>query len=110
MWWLVTNLLTPWRHGRLEQGARLITIAAPPEVDAAGAGAFWTTLVGGLTPPGWRQRLYGTPHATFEYPGPGRQLTISVWVPGITPPGTVGGAVRAAGPGAPPPPPPATPP
>jgi len=55
--------LLAWRHRRFVDGARWVTIAAPPEVDAASAAAFWATMTGVLTPSVWRRRLYGTPHA-----------------------------------------------
>ncbi|MET7808578.1 type IV secretory system conjugative DNA transfer family protein [Micromonospora chersina] len=92
--------LLAWRHGRLVTGARWLTIAAPPEVTKEAAAAFWTTLVGVLTPPGWRRRLYGCPHVGWEYTWTGRALTIRVWVPGIVPAGAVEAAVRAAWPAA----------
>ncbi|WP_238453082.1 hypothetical protein [Micromonospora sp. ATA51] len=92
--------LLAWRHKRLVAGARWLTIAAPPEVTKEAAAAFWTTLVGVLTPPGWRRRLYGYPHVGWEYTWTGRALTIRVWVPGTVPPGAVQAAVRAAWPAA----------
>ncbi|MEV0158075.1 type IV secretion system DNA-binding domain-containing protein [Micromonospora sp. NPDC050686] len=93
--------LLAWRHRRLTAGARWLTIAAPPEVTAEAAAAFWTTLVGVLTPvSGWRRRLFGTPHVGWEYVWTGRALTIRVWVPGTVPAGAVETAVRAAWPAA----------
>ncbi|MFF0123767.1 type IV secretory system conjugative DNA transfer family protein [Micromonospora arida] len=93
------QLLT-WRHQRFAAGARWLTIAAPPEVTAEAAAAFWTTLVGVLTPSVWRRRVYGYPHVGWEYTWTGRALTIRVWVPGTVPPGAVEAAVRAAWPAA----------
>ena len=76
-----------WRHHRQAHGARLVTIAPPPEVDPAGAGALWANLAGTLAP-SWRRRLvYGTPHVVWQYAWAGRQLTIIVWVPGTVPAG-----------------------
>ncbi|MGC3862335.1 helicase HerA domain-containing protein [Micromonospora chersina] len=92
--------LLAWRHRRLATGARWLTIAAPPEVTKEAAAAFWTTLVGVLTPPGWRRRLYGDPHVAWEYTWTGRALTIRLWVPGTVPAGAVEAAVRAAWPAA----------
>jgi hypothetical protein len=92
--------LLAWRHKRLVTGARWLTVAAPPEVTKEAAAAFWTTLVGVLTPPGWRRRLYGCPHVGWEYTWTGRALTIRVWVPGTVPTGAVEAAVRAAWPAA----------
>ncbi|BCY07327.1 type IV secretory system conjugative DNA transfer family protein [Actinoplanes sp. L3-i22] len=93
------QLLT-WRHRRFVTGARWVTIAAPPEVTAEAAAAFWTTLVGVLTPSVWRRRIFGYPHVGWEYTWTGRALAIRVWVPGTVPPGAVEAAVRAAWPAA----------
>ncbi|MCM4078265.1 type IV secretion system DNA-binding domain-containing protein [Paractinoplanes hotanensis] len=89
-----------WRHRRFVTGARWVTIAAPPEVTAEGAAAFWTTLAGVLAPSVWRRRLYGYPHVGWEYTWTGRALSIRVWVPGTVPPGAVEAAIRAAWPAA----------
>ncbi|MFE9695195.1 type IV secretory system conjugative DNA transfer family protein [Micromonospora sp. NPDC005806] len=89
-----------WRHRRFATGARWLTIAAPPEVTAEAAAAFWTTLTGVLTPSVWRQRLFGIPHVGWEYTWSGRALTIRVWVPGTVASGAVEAAVRAAWPAA----------
>lgn len=95
-----SNQLLAWRHRRFAAGARWLTIAAPPEVTAEAAAAFWTTLMGVLTPSVWRRRVYGYPHVGWEYTWTGRTLTIRVWVPGTVPPGAVEAAVRAAWPAA----------
>ncbi|MGC5332819.1 type IV secretory system conjugative DNA transfer family protein [Micromonospora sp. DT62] len=89
-----------WRHRRLTTGARWVTIAAPPQVTAETAAAFWTTLMGVLTPSVWRRRVFGYPHVAWEYTWTGRVLTIRVWVPGTVPPGAVEAAVRTAWPAA----------
>ncbi|NJC13065.1 energy-coupling factor transporter ATP-binding protein EcfA2 [Micromonospora profundi] len=92
--------LLAWRHQRFTAGARWLTVAAPPEVTAEAAAAFWTTLVGVLTPSVWQQRLFGIPHVGWEYIWTGRSLTIRVWVPGTVARGAVEAAVRAAWPAA----------
>ncbi|MFE9657926.1 helicase HerA domain-containing protein [Micromonospora sp. NPDC006431] len=92
--------LLAWRHRRFAAGARWLTIATPPEVTEGAAAAFWTTLVGVLTPSLWQQRVFGYPHVGWEYTWTGRALTIRVWVPGTVPPGAVEAAVRAAWPAA----------
>ncbi|SBT65659.1 AAA-like domain-containing protein [Micromonospora sediminicola] len=94
------NLVAAWRHRRHSAGARLVTIAPPPEVDAHCAGALWANLAGTLTPSRRRRWLYGSPHVTWQYAWTGRRLLISIWVPGTVPPGAVEAAVRAAWPGA----------
>ncbi|WP_307817137.1 helicase HerA domain-containing protein [Micromonospora fiedleri] len=96
----VHDQLLAWRHRRFAADARWLTIAAPPEVTAEGAAAFWTTLMGVLTPSVWRRRVFGYPHVGWEYTWTGRALTIRVWVPGTVPPGAVEAAVRAAWPAA----------
>ncbi len=94
------NLLATWRHRRMALGARLVTIAPPPQVDKAGAAAAWTNLIGVLTPSTRRRLVYGTPHVALEYVWAGRELMVRLWVPGVIPPGAVEAAVRAAWPGA----------
>ena len=90
--------LLAWRHRRLVDGARWVTIAAPPEVDEHSAAALWSTMTGVLTPSVWRRRVFGTPHVAWEYTWTGRTLTIRLWVPGTIPPGAVESAVRGAWP------------
>ncbi|WP_432844316.1 type IV secretory system conjugative DNA transfer family protein [Dactylosporangium sp. CA-092794] len=92
------NLLDGWRHRRHAEGARLVTIAPPPEVDPHSAAALWANLHGTLTPSRRRRLLYGSPHVVWQYTWSGRQLLISVWVPGTVPHGAVEAAVRAAWP------------
>ena len=94
------NVVAGWRQRRHAAAARLITIAPPPEVDAHSAAALWANLHGTLTPSRRRRLLYGSPHVVWQYTWTGRQLLISVWVPGTIPNGAVQAAVRAAWPGA----------
>ncbi|MFC4148026.1 type IV secretory system conjugative DNA transfer family protein [Micromonospora mangrovi] len=94
------QLLAGWRHRRHADGARLVTIAPPPEVDPHSAPALWANLTGTLTPSRRRRLLYGSPHVVWQYTWTGRRLLISMWVPGTVPPGAVEAAVRAAWPGA----------
>lgn len=94
------NMLDLWRHRRHADGARLVTIAPPPDVDAKGATALWANLAGTLTPSRGRRLLCGGPHVVWQYTWTGRRLLISVWLPGTVPPGAVEAAVRAAWPGA----------
>ncbi|GLL04672.1 hypothetical protein GCM10017581_064190 [Dactylosporangium matsuzakiense] len=99
-WVACRTLLDGWRHTRHAADARLITIAPPPEVDEHSAAAWWANLHGVLTPSRKRRLLYGSPHLVWQYTWTGRQLRISVWVPGTVPPGAVEAAIRAAWPGA----------
>ncbi|MFC0532125.1 type IV secretory system conjugative DNA transfer family protein [Phytohabitans kaempferiae] len=94
------NLLALWRHRHHAAGARTVTIAPPPQVEPSSAAALWANLAGLLTP-SWRNRiLWGTPHVAWQYTWVGRQLLVSIWVPGTVPPGAVEAAVRGAWPGA----------
>ncbi|TDC66915.1 DUF87 domain-containing protein [Micromonospora sp. KC207] len=98
-WIAARNLVDAWRHRHHTHGARLVTIAPPPDVDPRSAGAWWANLTGVLTPSRRRRLLYGAPHVVWQYTWSGRQLLISIWVPGTVPPGAVEAAVRAAWPG-----------
>ncbi|MFI7437844.1 type IV secretion system DNA-binding domain-containing protein [Micromonospora haikouensis] len=98
-WIAARNLVETWRHRYHTHGARLVTIAPPPDVDPRSAGAWWANLAGVLTPSRRRRVLYGAPHVVWQYTWSGRQLLISIWVPGTVPPGAVEAAVRAAWPG-----------
>ena len=92
-------LLRRWRHRRLCTGARLVTIAPPPQADPAGGAALWSTLLG-LLRPAWARLLLGQPHLGFEYRFASTGITIHLWVPGPVPPGLVERAIVAAWPGA----------
>lgn len=88
------------RHRRLAAHARQVLITPPPQVDPAGAAAWWANLYELLSVSRRRRLLYGTPHVALEYRWAGRALTIHVWLPGTVPAGPVAAAVRAAWPGA----------
>jgi hypothetical protein len=83
----------------LVDGARLVQVLAPPDVDPQGPTTLWTNLVA-LLRPAWRRALGGQPHLGFELVASDAGLTISLWVPGVVPPGLVERAVEAAWPGA----------
>lgn len=88
------------RHRRLAAHAHQVLITPPPEVDPAGATAWWANLHELLSPSPWRRLVFGTPHLAMEYRWAGRHLTIGVWLPGTVSAGPVAAAVRAAWPGA----------
>jgi hypothetical protein len=92
--------LWTWRHRRLSRHAQQIRITPPPEVDPAGATAWWANCHELLMRSRWRRLVHPVPHVAVEYRWAGRQLTIVVWVPGTVPTGPVAAAVRAAWPGA----------
>ncbi|MFI7492980.1 type IV secretory system conjugative DNA transfer family protein [Micromonospora echinaurantiaca] len=100
LWTACRNLVAGWRHRYHAGGARMVAIAPPPEVDDHGAAALWANLAGILTPSRRHRLLYGTPHVVLQYAWTGRQLLISLWVPGSVPNGAIEAAVRAAWPGA----------
>ncbi|WP_433195758.1 helicase HerA domain-containing protein [Nocardia sp. CA-107356] len=88
------------RRRRLSARARQVTVLTPPEVDAKGALAFWSHLIGQLRPP-WARLLFGQPHLGFEYTvTPEHGAAIRLWVPGAIPPGLIERAVASAWPGA----------
>jgi len=87
------------QHAALAADARVITVLAPPLADPAGGQALWGHLTGLLRPP-WARLWHGQPHIGFEYAWAGPVMTISVWVPGIVPPGMIERAIEAAWPGA----------
>ncbi len=99
-WVAGRNLVGGRRHRHHAADARLVTIAPPPQVETANAAALWANLAGVLTPSRRRRILYGVPHVVWQYAWTGRQLLISVWVPGTVPHGAVEAAVRGAWPGA----------
>ena len=75
------------RHRRLVLHAQQVLITPPPEVDPAGAAAWWANLYELLAPSRWRRIVYGAPHIAVEYRWAGRELTIQVWLPGTAPAG-----------------------
>ncbi|HUA96244.1 MAG TPA: hypothetical protein VMB82_12055 [Acidimicrobiales bacterium] len=84
---------------RMSEGARLVRVLTPPDVDPQGAATLWTNLVA-LLRPAWRRALGSQPHLGFELTANDGGLTIALWVPGTIPPGLVERAVEAAWPGA----------
>jgi hypothetical protein len=87
------------REAAMCEGARLVTVLAPPEVDPAGGEALWRNLHD-LLRPRWRRLLGGQPHLAFEYAWSADGLVIRVWVPGAVPVRLVERAVEAAWPAA----------
>src|SRR5204863_3219624 len=100
LWITARSVLDGWRHRRHATGARLVTIAPPPQVEPTSAAALWANLAGILTPSRRRRLVHGVPHVVWQYAWTGRQLLISLWVPGTVPAGAVEAAVRGAWPGA----------
>lgn len=90
-----------WRrfHERLADGARQITVLAPPEVDPKAAGELWANLIG-LLRPAYKRLLSGQPHLGWEYAWDTSSVQIRIWVPGQIPPGLIERAIEAAWPAA----------
>lgn len=90
-----------WRrfHDRLADGARQITVLAPPEVDPQSAHELWANLIG-LLRPAYQRLLTGQPHLSWEYAWDTTAVQIRVWVPGSVPRGIIERAIEAAWPGA----------
>jgi hypothetical protein len=89
--------LCRWQRARLAEGARLIAVQVPPQVDPGSAEAFWANMTG-LLRPRWRRLLHGQPHVAFEYVWTGQTLRLQLWVPGQIPDGMIEHAVEAAWP------------
>ena len=97
---LAARLALAYRHARIHAaGGHLVVVACPPEVDPAGAEAFWSNLVA-LLRPAWRRVLDGQPHLAFELTWSAAGLQVGLWVPAAVPPGLVERAVEAAWPAA----------
>ncbi|WP_345733425.1 helicase HerA domain-containing protein, partial [Cryptosporangium minutisporangium] len=87
-------------HHRMARHAQLLTIHPPPEVDPAGASAFWADLAEILQVAPRRRLREGRSHVGLEYRWAGREFTIALWVPATVPIGPVRAAVAGAWPGA----------
>lgn len=81
------------------RSARLVQIAAPPEVDHAGAVLLWQHLAQAERSR-WDRFWKGQPHLVFEYAFTGPRLTVRIRVPGGVSVPMVRDAVTAAWPGA----------
>jgi hypothetical protein len=87
------------RQARLADGARQVTILAPPQASPEGGQVLWANLTGLLRPP-WRRLLSGQPHLAWELRWTPDGARISLWLPSSIPPGLAEHAIAAAWPGA----------
>ncbi|MDQ1439260.1 MAG: hypothetical protein QOK43_2889 [Acidimicrobiaceae bacterium] len=87
------------RRARMQLGAHVVTVLAPPDVDASGGEALWRNLHDVLRPR-WRGLVAARPHVSFEYAWTPDGLSVSLWVPGCVPVELVERAAAAAWPGA----------
>lgn len=97
--WVVRRWWRRHQYDRMVADARVVTVLAPPIVDAAGGEALWANLIG-LLRPAWKRLLAGQPHLAVEYVFSEHGVTIRLWVPGVVVPGLVERAIESAWPGA----------
>ncbi|MGW3066959.1 type IV secretory system conjugative DNA transfer family protein [Streptomyces sp. NPDC001130] len=96
---LLRTTIAKRRQQAIADGARLVTVLAPPTVPERGGEVLWAQLAGLLRP--WHQRLlHGQVHLGFEYAWNTNGLTVRLWLPGQVPTALVRRAVEAAWPGA----------
>jgi Type IV secretion-system coupling protein DNA-binding domain/TraM recognition site of TraD and TraG len=96
---LVVRLAAWLRERRLSGEGRLIEIGVPPEVDAQGGLALWSTLHDILRPH-LRRLLAGQPQLSWEITASEAGTAFRVWVPRALPPGLIERALASAWPGA----------
>ena len=96
---LVTRLLlVRIRERRLADGARLLQLAVPPELDVEGALLLWSALHDLLRPR--LARLFGgQPQLAWEIAADNAGSRFRLWIPAAVPPGLVERALASAWPG-----------
>jgi len=91
-------VLSRARDARLAQGARLLELAVPPELDPDGALLLWSSLHDLLRPR--MARLFaGQPQLAWEIAADERGSRFRLWIPAAVPPGLVERALTSAWPG-----------
>jgi hypothetical protein len=91
-------VLSRVRDARLAQGARLLELAVPPELDPDGALLLWSSLHDLLRPR--MARLFaGQPQLAWEIAADERGSRFRIWIPAAVPPGLVERALASAWPG-----------
>jgi hypothetical protein len=91
--------VTRRRNALMADGARQVTILAPPQASPEGGRVLWANLTGLLRSP-WRRLLSGQPHVAWQYRWTPDGAVISLWLPSTIPPGLAEHAITAAWPGA----------
>ena len=96
---LVTRLLLARvRERRVADGARLLQLAVPPELDVEGALLLWSALHDLLRPR--LARLFGgQPQLAWEIAADNAGSRFRLWIPAAVPPGLVERALASAWPG-----------
>src|SRR5919201_6395435 len=92
-------LLRRHRTRHLAEGARVVRIAVPPELDPQAAGVLWKSLHDLLRPP-LARLLQGQPHISWEIAAGRAGSAFRLWLPRAIPPGLVERALLSAWPGA----------
>src|SRR5438034_8574281 len=92
-------LLRRQRARRLAEGARLVRIAVPPELDPQAAEVLWKSLHD-LLRPALARLLQGQPHLAWEIAADRAGSAFRLWIPRAVPPGLVERALLSAWPGA----------
>jgi hypothetical protein len=95
---LVRTLLGRVRERRLADGARLVELAVPPELDVDGALLLWSALHD-LLRPRLVRLLGGQPQIAWEIAADRGGSRFRLWVPAAVPPGLVERALASAWPG-----------
>ena len=95
---LVRLALARMRERRLAQGARLLRLAVPPELEAEGALLLWSALHD-LLRPRLARLLAGQPQLAWEISADRSGSEFRLWLPASVPPGLVERALAAAWPG-----------
>ena len=86
------------RDARRAQGARLLELAVPPELDPDGALLLWSSLHDLLRPR--MARLFaGQPQLAWEIAADERGSRFRIWIPAAVPPGLVERTLASAWPG-----------
>ena len=95
---LTRLLLARIRERRLADGARLLQLAVPPELDVEGALLLWSALHDLLRPR--LARLFGgQPQLAWEIAADNAGSRFRLWIPAAVPPGLVERALASAWPG-----------
>src|SRR6266536_2582470 len=92
-------LLRRQRARRLAEGARLVRVAVPPDLDPQAAGVLWKSLHDLLRPP-LARLVQGQPHVSWEIAADRAGSAFRLWLPRAIPPGLVERALLSAWPGA----------
>jgi hypothetical protein len=96
---LLTRLLLQRnRERRLADGARLLQLAVPPELDLEGALLLWSALHD-LLRPRLARLVGGQPQLAWEIAADKAGSRFRLWIPAAVPPGLVERALASAWPG-----------